>query len=97
MSFRETVNRYSRAASGRHESYDAAMNLPQAPDRKALVEQADGIVRANYAITQWIASVGDAAAELRELVTIHDNGGSASSPAKIKNAARELLRLIGEG
>ena len=44
----------------------------------------------------WVARVTDAAANLRDLVTIHDNGGTASSPAKIKNAARELLRLLGE-
>ena len=44
----------------------------------------------------WQASVEDAARELHNLVTIHDNGGTASSPKKIKKAARDLLRLLGE-
>jgi hypothetical protein len=49
-----------------------------------------------WTVRAWEASVEDAARELHNLITIHDNGGSASSPKKIKAAARELLRLIGE-
>lgn len=61
-------------------------------------ERADirGRMSPEWALNAWEASVADAARELRELITIHEGGGTASSPAKIKSAARELLRLLGE-
>lgn len=100
MTFRETVEDYETAdrakmpASG--QAYAAAMRLPQTEARAVHVAQADGVVRAGHAAMQWLAGVEDAAHALRVLVIIHDNGGTASSPEKIKNAARELLRLLGE-
>jgi hypothetical protein len=66
------------------------------PERATYAAEADGIVRDEFTARQWRASVEEAAWELGNLITIHDNGGTASSPRKIKNAARELLRLLGE-
>lgn len=42
----------------------------------------------------WEASVEDAARELENLIVIHDNGGTASSPKKIKQQARVLIALL---
>lgn len=55
------------------------------------------LAAARAALAAGKASVKDAAHELNNLIVIHDNGGTASSPKKIKKAARELLRLIDEG
>ncbi len=75
---------------------DLAMSLPQDERREVEVAQADGIIRAQYAAKSWVAGISDAAFNLRELVVVHDNGGTASSIKKIKEAARELVRLLGE-
>lgn len=98
--FTEAANDYAtvtRAAkSSSRKAYDAAMRLPQGEERGEAVRMADGIVRAGFAAKSWVAGVEDAAANLRELITVHDNGGTASSPKKIKAAARELLTLLAE-
>lgn len=83
--------------SGTKWVYDAAMSLPQTRQRAEVVAMADGIVRGAYAAGQWRAGLTEAAYRLRELIVIHDNGGAASSPAKIKDAAADLLALLGEG
>ena len=44
----------------------------------------------------WRANVGDAAHALRETLTAADNGGTAGEPEKVRAAAAELLRLLGE-
>lgn len=98
--FTEALDDYTAVMSHPHSAarkyYDAAMRLPQDEGRQIHVNQADGIVRAGYAARSWVAGVEDAARDLHNLITIHDNGGTASSPAKIKRAARKLLRLLGE-
>ena len=98
--FTEALDDYTAVTSHPHSAarqyYDAAMRLPQAESRQIHVNQADGIVRADYAARSWVAGVEDASHNLPNLITIHDNGGTASSPAKIKRAARDLLRLLGE-
>lgn len=94
--FRDVLTNYREAQRLRLTATAAALALPLSPERAVYAAQADGIVRDEYTARQWVASVEEAAHELRELVTIHDNGGTASSPRKIKNAARELVRLLGE-
>ena len=96
LGFRDVLQNYAEAQSPRRTATAAALALPLSPERATYAAQADGIVRDEYTARQWRASVEEAARDLRNLVTIHDNGGRASSPSKIKNAARELLRLLGE-
>jgi hypothetical protein len=74
---------------------DRANRLPL-PESRELYRWADSDHQHNWIARSWAGSVEDAARDLHNLVTIHDNGGTASSPKKIKNAARELLRLLGE-
>lgn len=80
--------------SGANWVRDAAAALPQSEFRKPAVD-AEG--DPEFAVVSWISGVEDAAFWLNNLITIHDNGGTTSSPKKIKAAARELLRLLGEG
>lgn len=47
-----------------------------------------------WIVKAWESSVEDAARELENLIVIHDNGGTASSPKKIKAQARVLLALL---
>lgn len=43
----------------------------------------------------WAAAVEDATTQLHNLIVIHDNGGTSASTARIKDAGRELVRLLG--
>lgn len=100
MTFRETLANYVAVEKNSHSGsdwvYEAAMKLPQDERRQVSVAQADGIVRADYAARLWAIGIEDAASYLNDLIVTHDNGGTLSSPKKIKAAALELLRLLGE-
>jgi hypothetical protein len=74
---------------------DAANDLPLDAQREPF-RWTDREHEHGWIVRAWEASIEDAARELHNLITIHDNGGTASSPKKIKRAARELLRLLGE-
>ncbi len=101
MTVTETFHAYAEAkkavATGREtqKQYEAALSLPQAAERAEAVSQADGIVRGNYAVKSWEASVADAAWELDYRLWASDNGGTAGSPREIRKAARDLLHLLG--
>lgn len=69
----------------------ARAELPLSPQREFVRDLEPALVASS-----WAGGVGDAAQRLANLVHIHDNGGTASSPAKIKRAALELVRLLGE-
>lgn len=88
---------HAAAATGRDSmaNDDRANRLPLATTRAGF-KWIDAAHQHEWIARSWAGSVEDAARELDNLVTIHDNGGTASSPKKIKNAARELLRLLGE-
>lgn len=100
MTFSKVIDDYATVEknpnSGADWVYEAGLALPQTEARAEAVSMADPMVRHQFAAGSWTSGVQDAARELRDLITIHDNGGTASSPKKIKAAARELLLLLGE-
>jgi hypothetical protein len=89
LSFLQTIAAYSQAREGNTFELN---QIPLSPSREGLREGAGSRTIINW----WAASVTEQAHELRQLIWMHDNGGTASSPKKIKRAARELLRLLGE-
>lgn len=66
------------------------MRLPQTPDRRDDIARADGIVRADYAATQWADSIAATASTLTALLEHDQHTG------QIRDTARELLHLLGE-
>lgn len=92
--FTDLLTDYQTALHSGHADIaaDAAARLPL----DALREEHRAGIAPLIITLGWAASVADTARELRELMVIHDNGGTSSSIKKIKRAARELLRLLGE-
>lgn len=95
MSFLDTLDAYTvaRMANTSAARRDAAERLPLDALRDPHRHR-DGAHGSEWIARAWGAAVADASHELHNLVTIHDNGGTASSPKKIKKAARELMRLL---
>lgn len=78
-------------AADRHDK-DAAARLPLSE----WSESRRDLLTPQTVAMNWRANVADLAYTLRETLTAADNGGTAGEPEKVRAAAADLLRALGE-